>query len=138
MGYTFLLMFLILYVSGVLAIELITKNRTSYEDDPELLEIIDSCFGSLFKAMLTLVQFVTLDSIGGIYSPLINREPLLAFFFMSFTLVVAVALMNLVTAVIVEGAIEQAKADKEVQAAYEAQRLQRLLPELREMFNALD
>jgi hypothetical protein len=39
-----------------------------------------------------------------------------------FILVVAVALMNLVTAVIVEGAIEQAKSDKEVQAAYEAQK----------------
>ena len=46
--------------------------------------------------------------------------------------------MNLVTAVIVEGAIEQAKNDKDVQAAYEAQRLQKLMPELRLMFAALD
>ena len=49
-----------------------------------------------------------------------------------------ISIIAVVTAVIVEGAIEQAKSDKEVQAAYEAQRLQKLMPELRLMFAALD
>ncbi|CAD7955155.1 unnamed protein product [Amoebophrya sp. A120] len=138
MCYTFVLIFLILYVSGVLAVELITKNKSQYADDAQLAAIVDNHFNGLFDTMLTLVQFVTLDSIGGIYVPMIRREPGLAIFFMGFILIVSVALMNLVTAVIVEGAIEQAKSDKEVQAAYEAQRLQRMLPELRIMFEALD
>ncbi|CAD7937891.1 unnamed protein product [Amoebophrya sp. A25] len=138
MCYTFVLIFLILYVSGVLAVELITKNKAQYRDDPEIYKIVEDHFSGLFVIMLTLVQFVTLDSIGVIYVPMIKHSPGLAVFFMGFILIVAVALMNLVTAVIVEGAIEQAKSDKEVQAAYEAQRLQRLLPELRIMFEALD
>lgn len=66
------------------------------------------------------------------------REPALAIFFVSFILIVSVALMNLVTAVIVEGAIEQANKDKEVQQAYKAQQVQMKLPELKNMFELFD
>ena len=60
-------------------------------------------FPELFVTMLSLVQFVTLDSIGSIYAPLVRKDPLLLIFFMLFILIVSIALMNLVTAVIVEG-----------------------------------
>mmetsp|Transcript_20219 Transcript_20219/g.51028 ORF Transcript_20219/g.51028 Transcript_20219/m.51028 type:complete len:493 (+) Transcript_20219:984-2462(+) len=127
-----------MYVYSVLAVEMITKNKASYADDENLLHIIDTNFKDLFTAMLCLVQFVTLDSVGDIYLPLCKREPALAIFFVSFILIVSVALMNLVTAVIVEGAIEQANQDKEVQQAYKAQQLQMMLPELKKMFELFD
>ncbi|CAD7948948.1 unnamed protein product [Amoebophrya sp. A120] len=138
MSYTVVLIFLLMYVSAVLAAEVITKNRDLYLDDAELLHIVDNNFSGLFVIMVTLVQFVTLDSAGAIYLPLIKREPALALFFMAFILIVSIALMNLVTAVIVEGAIAQAEADKEVQLAYKAERLQRMMPELRAMFELFD
>ena len=43
-----------------------------------------------------------------------------------------------VTAVIVEGAIEQAKEDKDVAKAYRKQRLEQVLPKVREMFLQMD
>ena len=55
MCYTFVLMFLILYVSAVLAVELITKNKEAYEDDPETYEVVNKHFGGLLVTMLTLV-----------------------------------------------------------------------------------
>ena len=86
--------------------------------------------------MLTLIQFVNTDSIADIYKPLIRKSPVLVVrgrfvgrteeplsqtearqvFFVIFLLVVSVSIMNLVTAVIVEGAIAQAAEDKEVPA----------------------
>merc|ERR1712072_1144821 len=68
----------------------------------------------------------TLDSCAAIYGPMIRFVPSLAMYFFSFIMIVSIALMNLVTAVIVEGAIEQAKQIKEA------------IPKISEVFHLLD
>ncbi|CAD7964269.1 unnamed protein product [Amoebophrya sp. A25] len=136
--YTFFLIFLAVYLAAVLGVELITKNRSSYTGEPELLAIIDDKFKDVFSTMLTLMTFVTLDSIGGIYIPLIKFQPGLFLYFISFLLIVSVALMNLVTAVLVQSAIEESENDKEVNAAYQKQQLAALMPEVRRIFKQLD
>merc|ERR1719197_2267046 len=88
--------------------------------------------------MLTLVQFLTLDSIGTIYAPMIMVEPSLVLYFVTFLLVCSIAMMNLVTAVIVQGSLEQAEADKEVEAAYKKQAMVKLMPTIRAAFLELD
>ena len=67
MFYTFVLVTLILYVAGIMALELITKQRHHFEEDEEALWLIDRHFPELGITMLTLVQFVTLDSAGAIH-----------------------------------------------------------------------
>ena len=54
MFYTFLLMTLILYVAGIMALELITKQRHKFEDSEEALYLIDRHFPELG---LTMVSF---------------------------------------------------------------------------------
>lgn len=138
MIYTFSLIALILYVYACLGMELITKNPLALEDE-SFREAVEDHFSSIPHSMLTLTQFVTLDSAASIYKPLIRKDPfMLTAYFMSFILVVAVSLMNLVTAVIVEGALEQGKADREVQQAYELAKVKELLPRVQELFRALD
>ena len=63
--------------------------------------------------MITLSQFVTQDSIAAIYSPLIKARPVLVLYFLALLFIVSIALMNLVTAVLVEGALEHARQEKE-------------------------
>jgi Ca2+-binding EF-hand superfamily protein len=88
--------------------------------------------------MLTLIQFVNLDGIGAIYTPMVRSEPTTGLFFVSFMLIVSICLMNLVTAVIVEGSFEQAKSDQ-IFAKKERQRaMSKLLPVVREIFAQLD
>merc|ERR1719316_2376548 len=113
---------LILYVFACLGIELITKDKDLY-NDPAVGPIVQQYFSSVTVIMLTLVQFITMDSIGSIYTPIVHRRPYLIMYFVFFLIVVSVSLMNLVTAVIVEGAIEQGKQDKEVQKAYDNKRM---------------
>eukprot|EP00913_Durusdinium_trenchii_P030381 g28458.t1 len=72
--------------------------------------------------MLTLMQFVTVDSVAIIYGPLVrkNGKYYLAIYFCAIILIVSIALMNLVTAVLVEGALENAQNDKEADKEIEA------------------
>jgi hypothetical protein len=138
MFYTFMLMLLILYVFACVGIEIITKDQ-DIRSDEELGPLVDYYFSSVSRIMLTLVQFVTLDSIALVYTPLIHWSPfVLGFYFIFFIIVVSISLMNLVTAVIVEGAIEQGKQDREVQKAYEKQKIANLIPTIRRLFNELD
>merc|ERR1719195_674986 len=79
-----------------------------------------------------------MDSISSIYFPLIVKDPVLVIFFLPFILIVSVALMNLVTAVIVEGAIEQGKQDREAMARYRQYSFKKLQPHLKDMFMKMD
>jgi len=101
-------------------------------------DVVAEYFPDIPVSMLTLLQFVCMDSMGGIYRPLILQDPSLVIFFLPFILVVSIALMNLVTAVIVEGAIEQGKSDRESQNRYKQAAFKKMLPSLRAMFHKLD
>jgi len=136
-AYTFGLILLILYICSCMAMELITKKWID-TDDEAIATLVNDLFPSIPVAMLTLLQFVSMDSIASIYHPLIVKDPVLLIFFLPFILVVSISLMNLVTAVIVEGAIEQGNQDREAQGRYKQHRLKQMLPGLRELFKALD
>merc|ERR1712241_810068 len=103
-------------------------------DDEIIQALVTDSFPNIPIAMLTLLQFVSMDSIASIYHPLIIKDPVLLVFFLPFILVVSISLMNLVTAVIVEGATEQGNQDREAQGRYKQHRLKQMLPGLRELF----
>jgi voltage-gated sodium channel len=138
MMYTFLILFGLVYVFACLALEVITKNFSARAEYPIYNERVEVYFSNLPRSMLTLVQFLTLDSIGTIYAPLIICEPTLAVYFVTFLLVCSIAMMNLVTAVIVQGSLEQAETEKDVAKAYKTQQIMKLMPGIRAAFLALD
>lgn len=140
MTYTFALIFLILYIFACMGVEVFTKDYAVRESDSAYDGIIREHFTDIPTTMLTLIQFVTLDSVGAIYKPMIERGQnwFIIVYFVCFILMVSISLMNLVTAVLVNGAIEQATSDKEAERIYKAQQLKRMLPKIREMFMELD
>ena len=58
--------------------------------------------------------------------------------FVSLVMVMSIALMNLVTAVIVEAAIAQSNGERDVQRAYKADAAKSLLPRLGDLFHDID
>merc|ERR1719161_1175679 len=133
MIYTCLIIFLMIYVYTCLGLELISKNSRVQH-----LPQVDEHFGDFHTTMITLFQFVSFDSVGAIYKPLILEDGFLALYFFSFMLIVSILLMNMVTAVIVEDAIEQGKADKVAIQIYRRATLRSEYPQLVDIFEALD
>ena len=103
--FTFIILALLVYVFACVAIELITKAPLR-GNDSDFDQLVDLYFKDMWTSMMTLTQFVNLDSIGDIYKQLIPFNYVVyTLIFFGFILIVSVALMNLVTAVIVDRAV---------------------------------
>jgi hypothetical protein len=100
--------------------------------------IVDEYFASLPGAMLTLIQFLLLDSISSIYRPLVEERGVVLVYFIMYLFLVSIASMNLLVAIIIESYSEQAKTEAEVDKAYRKEKQQELLPKIASMFEQLD
>mmetsp|Transcript_19940 Transcript_19940/g.46739 ORF Transcript_19940/g.46739 Transcript_19940/m.46739 type:complete len:573 (+) Transcript_19940:69-1787(+) len=134
---TYALLFLVLYVFGVLALELIS-NDDHLRNNEDTKEILSENFSSLGVTMITLTQFATLDSIADIYLPLTKQQPYLVIYFFLLMAIVSISLMNLVTAVIVEGALEHARQDREEEQKLALVTTKQMLPEIVSLFDMVD
>ncbi|CAE7814091.1 NaCP60E [Symbiodinium sp. CCMP2456] len=134
---TLVLVVLSLYIAACLGIEIITKD-SDLTSRAETASIVSQHFGSLSSTLLTLTAFVTVDSISPIYGPLIASKPGLAGYFFFIVLFVSIALMNLVTAVLVEGALANASADKEMERMDLREKLRSEMPRLSQIFDEID
>lgn len=134
---TLALLSLVLYIFAVLGIEMIAKDDT-LQADVVTNRIIQENFSSLFVIMMTLSQFVTMDSIASIYIPLIKKKPELSSYFIALVIIVSIALMNLVTAVLVEGALDHARQEKEEDVKLSNSKFREMIPQLQSLFESLD
>jgi len=140
--YTLITLCIILYVFAAVGVEFIRLDygyvSGSGNFSLEYRVDVEKYFPSLPLTMLTLLQFVCMDSIGSIYRPLIQENPSLAVYFVAIILIVAVVFMNIVTAVLVNGALEQAAEDKEMQRSEQEKKKKKLMKQLYDMFARLD
>ena len=94
------------------AIELIAKDHQLQQDETTR-DILSGNFAGLPSTLLTLLQFVTLDDVADVYFPLIMAKPYLCAFFFPILMFISVGLMNLVTASLVENAMQTAALEAE-------------------------
>eukprot|EP00928_Gymnodinium_smaydae_P028660 TRINITY_DN21805_c0_g2_i1.p1 TRINITY_DN21805_c0_g2~~TRINITY_DN21805_c0_g2_i1.p1 ORF type:complete len:549 (+),score=76.83 TRINITY_DN21805_c0_g2_i1:73-1719(+) len=134
---TLSLLSVVLFMYSCVGIELITKDPdlSTHEDTAA---IVAFNFGDMSRTMLTMMQFVSCDSIAGIYMPLVIRKPVLGLYFISALVVISIALMNLVTATLVEGALSTAAREKLAEDIATKEKLRRLLPTIVAIFKNLD
>lgn len=137
MFYILILLIVILFVFACVSVELFAKN-TRLREDPVFDSYVERYWADLPVSVLTLIQFVNLDGIGAIYTPMVHAEPTMILYFATFMLIVSICLMNMVTAVIVENSFEQAKTDRDFAKSERSRALQKLMPQVREIFQKLD
>jgi len=108
MFYTLVLLFIALYVFSAIGIELITNSTLNRgpNADPGFQQHVNEYFKTLPVTMLSLIQFISMDNAVLIYRPLLLKEPSLVIYFVGIILSLSTVLMNLVTAVLVNSALE--------------------------------
>merc|ERR1712190_387149 len=89
--WTLVIILIFCYCFSIVGMEFI---RSSPEYGEEYQAVVDNNFTNLRDAMLMHLQFLTLDDIGEIYRPLIQKRPELSIYFVSFIMLVSITLMN--------------------------------------------
>lgn len=137
--YTFLTLFVVLYVFACVGTEVISgHSMNDQETNPEFHNIADEYFRNLPVSMLTLMQFICWDNMSGIWRPLIDCEPLLALYFVPLIFIVSILLVNLVTAVILSSTFEQNLQEQDTLKRSKEAEWAKLISDLKHMFLRLD
>eukprot|EP00929_Paragymnodinium_shiwhaense_P117438 TRINITY_DN8800_c0_g1_i1.p1 TRINITY_DN8800_c0_g1~~TRINITY_DN8800_c0_g1_i1.p1 ORF type:complete len:652 (+),score=72.48 TRINITY_DN8800_c0_g1_i1:62-2017(+) len=130
----------IVYMFGCIGFDLIGKHELLADPDTDAVfrQTVEEHFSSLPSSMLTVLSFLVFDSVRQIYWPLVSQDPTLILYFLAVFLLLGVVLGNMITAVIVNSALEQANADRESRAVVEKKSRQKLLNHFMELFRTLD
>eukprot|EP00931_Biecheleriopsis_adriatica_P035275 TRINITY_DN20308_c0_g1_i2.p1 TRINITY_DN20308_c0_g1~~TRINITY_DN20308_c0_g1_i2.p1 ORF type:complete len:250 (+),score=57.17 TRINITY_DN20308_c0_g1_i2:2-751(+) len=131
------LLVLTLYIFACVGVDLITRDELLLTHD-STAHIVEYNFGNLWRTMLTLMQFVTMDSVAAVYMPIIVLRPALAVYFILVLLFISIALMNLVTVALVEGALENAAKDKLQEDRALKAKMKTILPVIVDVFKQID
>eukprot|EP00929_Paragymnodinium_shiwhaense_P031031 TRINITY_DN17475_c1_g1_i1.p1 TRINITY_DN17475_c1_g1~~TRINITY_DN17475_c1_g1_i1.p1 ORF type:complete len:714 (+),score=85.04 TRINITY_DN17475_c1_g1_i1:94-2235(+) len=130
----------ILYMFACIGFDLIGKHDHLLDPNANeaFVEIAESHFSTLPLSMATIFSFLLFDDVRIIYWPLIMQDPVLVVYFLAIAFTVGIVLSNLITAVMVNGAIEQASQDKVAKALADQRARQRRLEHTMELFRSLD
>ncbi|CAE6933272.1 CACNA1F [Symbiodinium natans] len=134
---TTMLIMVSLFIFACVAVEVIAKDEY-LATQAATAEIVETQFFGLNRAMMTLIQFVTLDNISEVYYPLIMHRPWLSVYFFPIFIFISIGLMNLVTAALVENAMQTAAHEAEEERLKLKKRVRGALPSLIEIFHSLD
>lgn len=80
--WTFLLVSILMYSFAILGVEMINFDTSLPLDDPYNVAVQEH-FSNLGDAFFLMLQCFTFDSIGGIYRPLVKKQPFLFLYFIA-------------------------------------------------------
>jgi len=126
-----------LFIFACVAVELIAKDP-DLRAHPTLGILVEQNYKGLSRSFLTLLQFVTLDGIANVSYPLMLEKPHLGILFFPILIFISIGLMNLVTAALVENAMETSANEAEEKRRELKEKVKNALPSLIEIFHELD
>lgn len=113
---TFVLTAGLFYIFACLGMELIHISTDLGMDHP-YNDAVSYQYRHLMDAGMLMMQVASFDSIAGVYRPLTHQNMFILLYFWAGILICSVSLMNMITAIIVEGSMANAAEDKEVAKA---------------------
>jgi len=122
-----------IYTFAVAMLEFVAKSPT-FEDDEDVQE----WFGTLPRAMFTLMQFMVFDSWAFRAKHILRKDPKILIIFGLFIGLAGLVLFNLMTAVVIQQAFDNTQQDTEAVNRARYLRQQDIKASLRRMFADLD
>ncbi|CAE7031831.1 BCS1 [Symbiodinium sp. CCMP2592] len=126
-----------LYVFAIFCCELIGFQQFPADASDGAKEAQER-FKGISASMLTLTRFMHGDDSQGIMDALVEELPWIWIFLWLFTAMSSFVLLNLVTAVIVQQAMDMSKGDEKEMAILRKREQEREMKELEEMFREID
>lgn len=123
----------VMFVFSVFSVQLIYRSST-FEGDP----VAEEYFGDVPKALVTLLQVVTLDSWSFVARPLMKKSGWVGLGFVAAIMVLVMALLNLIVAVIVNNFFARKEQDGELKAADQITKKERAVTQLRHLLMMMD
>mmetsp|Transcript_83844 Transcript_83844/g.218283 ORF Transcript_83844/g.218283 Transcript_83844/m.218283 type:complete len:672 (-) Transcript_83844:235-2250(-) len=142
--WTIVVIFFVTYGFAIFGIKLIVEPlqiMRATTTDPEVARHMDSfiiILDGLDKLMFTLVQVLCEDSFHAFMRDIMHFVPWSWMYFYSYVAIACLVLMNLVTAIIVEHAMETSKSDQEQQLREKVAKQAKEMKELSHLFNLMD
>jgi Ca2+-binding EF-hand superfamily protein len=134
---TLVMIIFALFVFACFGVELVSRS-TVLKEHHLTAEIVKDRFNTLMNIFLTLLQFVLVDGVSDIYFPMIMVKPELSVYFGALVTFLSLMLANLVTAVLVEDAINNAQMDTKMEEIERKRNFMKFEPKFRKVFQVLD
>jgi hypothetical protein len=120
LGWTVMLIMLMIYVVGIYYTQMVSTHKRSLSSEDRLRETfqsLDFYFGSLGRSVLTLFEAISSGVDWDALAHPLNKEisPFMGFVFSCYIAFAVLAMMNVVTGVFVESALQGSAQDKESQ-----------------------
>lgn len=130
----------IIFLFAILCVTFIGRNDTFNDVTNEDDVPIQPRFRTTVRTMVTLFQIMTLDEWWNILNPLFERASWTVLFFFAYIVVSALALMNLVTAVVVDTSVRKTREQnaQEIESQMWEQRVNWMVEDIREVFAKFD
>jgi len=144
LGWTIVVIFFVTYAFGIAGLLLITvplqSARMGVTDGAELeqLDAVIDVLDGIDKIMYTLVQVLCQDSFHAYMREVLVYVPFSWLYFYAYIALACLVLMNLVTAIIVENAMDSSRNDHEQQMQEKTVRQKGEMQELRKLFTLMD
>ena len=135
--YAFGMIMVLLTVFACFALELIAKDDLR-EVDAAFDAHVEFYFSSLGVAIVSLSTFVLHDSCFLIYHEIVSKNPYLSIYFIALVLVLAISMMDMIAAVLVDSALDNSQQHKDMAKAMRCETLRDQLPDIEEFFKELD
>lgn len=137
--WTLVLLILLFYCFGVILAQLVSDHCRYQDPSEECSPVLRSFWSSVPESMLTLFMSIT----GGLswveaLEPLRDATPIAAAFMLLYIFITIFAILNVVTGVFCNNAIESAKADKEIAIMKQMSWHQSQLRTLKGVFREID
>eukprot|EP00929_Paragymnodinium_shiwhaense_P120483 TRINITY_DN92435_c0_g1_i1.p1 TRINITY_DN92435_c0_g1~~TRINITY_DN92435_c0_g1_i1.p1 ORF type:complete len:876 (+),score=204.24 TRINITY_DN92435_c0_g1_i1:39-2630(+) len=136
MVWAFLLIILVIYLSAVLITNLIGHDERVLNGPYG--EQIGDWFGSLGSSSFTLFQMMTLEDWPAIVRVVMLEAPMVFLFFVPYMMFMNFAMLNVITAVVVEKVFEIAQTEATAEARREERKRTHMLRKIKQLFDNID
>lgn len=138
LGSVLVMLFFSIYVFACIGAEFLTRDDKLLHDS-NTKAIISEKFSSLPIIFATLLQFVLVDGLADIYMPLVMVNPALTVVYFGLLICfLSILMANLVTAVLVDDAIQNSQNDERMRRNERKQMFETMEPKLRKAFKYID